>query len=258
MYNHAIATLALTEAYGLSHWIPIKKHAKKALAFIHETKNPGRAWRYHLGSESGPKERNDVSVTGWMIMCLASAEDFGLPYDPKDIEDALQYIDDMTDPKTGRTGYNEKGSYSSRESGDELIWPYNQTEAMTAVAMLSRVFCGNILGNLDGQAEMLDKGAKLLRRHPPLWDVEAGTIDYYYWYYGSYAMFQMAGNDWKFWKDRMINALVKNQRTEGCAKGSWDPQYGPWGDSGGRIYSSALCILCLEVFYRYDHVLGAR
>jgi hypothetical protein len=30
----------------------------------------------------------------------------------------------------------------------------------------------------------------------------------------------------------------------------------PWGDSGGRIYSTALMILSLEVFYRYDNILG--
>jgi len=258
MYNHALACLALTEAYGLSRWMPLKKHARKAIEFIHASRNPGKAWRYNLGTEIDPIEQNDVSVTGWMIMCLASAKDFGLPFDKGDIEDALLYLDEMTDSATGRTGYKERGSYSSREVGDETLWPYEKVEAMTAVGMLGRVFCGNILGNLDTQKEMLEKGAKLLKAKPPLWDEESGTIDYYYWYYGSYAMFQMAGNDWRFWKDHMIKAIVEHQCTEGCARGSWDPKYGPWGDNGGRVYSCALCTLCLEVFYRYDNVLGAR
>ena len=71
-------------------------------------------------------------------------------------------------------------------------------------------------------------------------------------------MFQKGGQDWKVWKEAMIKAVVDHQITEGCAKGSWDPEKDPWGDSGGRVYSTALCTLCLEVFYRYDSILGAR
>ena len=257
MYNHAIGTLALTEAYGLSGMPVLKKHAKKAIEYIHKTKNPGKAWRYNDGAID-PIEQNDISVTGWMIMCLASAKDFGLPFDKHDIEDALAYIDEMTDTATGRTGYKERGSYSSREPGDELIWPFDKVEAMTGVGMFCRFLCGYILGNADDQMPMIDKGAKLLLAKPPTWDEGAGTIDYYYWYYGSYALFQKGGQDWKAWKDHMIKAVVEHQRTEGCAKGSWDPRCDPWGDNGGRVYSTALCTLCLEVFYRYDKILGQR
>ena len=38
---------------------------------MHNTKNPGKAWRYNDGAID-PIEQNDVSVTGWMVMCLAS------------------------------------------------------------------------------------------------------------------------------------------------------------------------------------------
>jgi hypothetical protein len=39
--------------------------------------------------------------------------------------------------------------------------------------------------------------------------------------------------------------------------GSWDP-VGAWGRDGGRVYSTALCALILEVYYRYNNVPGAR
>jgi len=257
MYNHAIATLALTEAYGLSKWTILKKHAQRAVDFVHASRNPGRAWRYNNG-EADPVDRNDVSVTGWMVMCLASAKDFELRYYREDMIAALDYIDDMTDRATGRTGYKERGSYSSREAGDDRIWPFEETEAMTAVAMLCRVFAGNMLGCMDRQIAPLDAGAKLLRHRLPEWNEEKGSIDFYYWYYGSYAMYQMAGKDWQGWKKAMETAIVEHQVLEDCARGSWDPQVDPWGDNGGRIYASALNTLCLEVFYRYDSVLGAR
>ena len=40
-------------------------------------------------------------------------------------------------------------------------------------------------------------------------------------------------------------------------QGSWDPN-GPWGYAGGRVYSTALMVLCLEVYFRYARVTGAR
>jgi len=32
----------------------------------------------------------------------------------------------------------------------------------------------------------------------------------------------------------------------------------PWGTQGGRVYSTALNALTLEVFYRYTSVIGRR
>ena len=47
------------------------------------------------------------------------------------------------------------------------------------------------------------------------------------------------------------------QRDDGDEKGSWDP-IGPWGFAGGRVYSTALMTLTLEVYFRYSQVLGSR
>jgi hypothetical protein len=55
----------------------------------------------------------------------------------------------------------------------------------------------------------------------------------------------------------MKKAVLDSQRKDGAAKGSWDP-IGPWGFSGGRVYSTATLVLCLEVYFRYAKVLGAR
>jgi hypothetical protein len=80
----------------------------------------------------------------------------------------------------------------------------------------------------------------------------------YYWYYGSYAMYQMGGSKhWEAWQKAMEKAVVGSQRKEGDEKGSWDP-VGPWGYAGGRVYATALMTLCLEVYFRYARVLGAR
>ena len=257
IYNHAIATLALTEAYGFSRFPLLKKPAQKAVDFIHEAKNPGKAWRYG-DANLGPGEQNDVCVTGWMVMCLAAAKDFGLRYHEEDLKDALAFIDEMTDRKTGRTGYMKRGSLSFRETKDQAAWPPGETEAMTAVAMLGRLFGGSTLGDMKSQLPLLESGSRLLLAKTPKWSEEKGCIDYYYWYYGSYAMYQLGGRNWDAWKTAVEDALVKNQSKNGCEKGSWDPAIDPWGNNGGRVYATALNTLCLEVVYRYDRLLRDR
>ena len=82
-------------------------------------------------------------------------------------------------------------------------------------------------------------------------------IDHYYWYYGTYAMFQMGGKYWSKWESTLKPELVDNQDQKGDQKGSWEPN-GPWGHAGGRVYSTALMALCIEVYFRYPNVTGAR
>ena len=82
----------------------------------------------------------------------------------------------------------------------------------------------------------------------------------YYWYYGTYALFQMGAQKpeyWKRWEEALVPTLLESQRADGDARGSWDP-VGPWGHSGGRVYSTALMTLCLEVHFRYGRLLGGR
>ncbi len=97
--------------------------------------------------------------------------------------------------------------------------------------------------------------ADLMLKTLPEWDDADGfTND---WYYGSYAMYQMGGKHWKAWNKAMKTAVVDSQEQGGSSKGSWVPN-GPWGHAGGRVYSTAIYVLCLEVYFRYAKVLGAR
>ena len=248
MYNHAIAALALVKAYGLSQWSPLKKRAQMAVDFVHGSKNPGKAWRYNSG-ELDPVDQNDMSVTGWMVLCLVHADRFGFEIDKQDLRDALKYMDELTDPATGRTGYKTRGSYSAREAGDETVWPFDETEAMTALAIYCRILAGSVLCDLESQEAIVQAGAKLLLARVPEWDEEKGCIDFYYWYYGTRAMSLLEGEYWKTWISAADRAVIGNQERDGCEKGSWDPHKDPWGDNGGRVYSTALMTLCLDTHF---------
>ena len=250
IYNHALAALAMVEGYYLSKQPMLKGAAQKGLDFISRSRNPYKAWRY----DYPPAGDNDVSITGWMLFALFAGKDAGLAVDDGALRDGMSYIEEMTDPGTGRTGYHERGTYPAREPDDMEKWPNEKSESMTAVAALCRIF------NQEepGKSQRLQQAEDLMKRLLPKWDEDAGTIDFYYWYYGSYAMWQIGGRAWNDWQKAMLTSVVDNQRKGGDEDGSWDPHVDPWGDDGGRVYATAINVLCLEVYYRYDKVFGAR
>jgi hypothetical protein len=253
IYDHALASLAICEAYYFGKSPLIKRVAQNAVNFIVKARNPYGAWRYDVP----PIGDNDTSVTGWMIFALASAQDAGLEVDPEALAGGLSWIDEVTDPKSGLVGYDGPNTHSSRTPAN-TAWPREKGEAMTAVGLLCRVFMKQ-----DPDSTMM-LGEKVMERHAdrlkqklPEWDEDGKGCDMYYWYYGTYAMYQMGGPAWKAWNTAMKETVLKHQKTTGDEKGSWDP-VGPWGYSGGRVYSTALMTLCIEVYFRYGKVLGAR
>lgn len=249
LYDHAIASLAICEAYVFSKSPLIKGTAQKAINLIFHARNPYGAWRY----DDPPSGDNDTSVTGWMVFALASAKEAGLEGDfHAAFEGALSFLDEVSDPASGNVGYSAFGELSSRTPANEHF-PREKGEAMTAVGLLCRVF----LGQTPEEFPIMHKHAERIKAKPPLWDAEDFGIDMYYWYYGTYALFQMGKPYWPVWEKAMKSAVVESQRHDGDEKGSWDP-VGAWGFSGGRVYSTALMTLSIEVYFRYSKVLGAR
>lgn len=263
LYDHSIATLALCEAlYGDPGHPLLKRAAQRAVNYISAARNPYGAWRYAVP----PNGDQDTSVTGWMVFALAAAREAGLSVSDDDLLGALAWIEEMTDPVTGRTGYTQTGGDSSRPEHLLDSHPASESEAMTAVGMLSRLFVKKALSTrverVDGLDEdTLAKGATILLESQPTWSDDGSTNDMYAWYYGSYAMHQYGSRDeraWKAWKRSMEAAILPNQRDDAPTfDGSWDPN-GPWGQSGGRVYSTATMVLCLEVYYRYGNLMGTR
>jgi len=246
MYCHGVSCLAIVQGYRDTKWPSLAGPAKMGLNYIHDTKRPYMAWRYNSG-ENEIEQQNDVSVTGWMIRCLTTARDAGLPIDDNDLKEAMDYIESMTLLSTGRTGYQRAGTYSSREANDCQKWPYERTEAMTAVALYLRYLTipffepGRYLDKT-----LLKRGSGLLGDLKPQWNESDGFIDMYYWYYGSLAMSRRGGSDLKQWKGAALKAYAEGQSVKGCENGSWDPTQCPWGDTGGRVYSTAVCVMALE------------
>ena len=262
IYNHAVASLAMVEAYGMTNSTIYKTSAQRALEFIGLARNPYFAWRY--GVKPGD---NDTSVTGWMMMAIKSAKLINadarkrgkappLVVDGDAFDGIEAWLDKMTDPDSGRVGYITRGSGPARPKHLVDRFPNEKSESMTAAAVLARIF----MGKVPEKDPMLKKGAALLKKMPPTWNEADGSLDMYYWYYGALAMHQMGGQHWKVWEAALRKSVIDTQRkdTSYCEyKGSWDP-LGPWGEDGGRVYSTAVLAMCLQVVERYDRVPGLR
>jgi len=247
LYGHAIATRALCEAYASSRSPSLFFAAQLAVNEIQRARNPYGAWRYAIPANGS----NDTSVTGWAVGALNAADRVGLETDSNAFAGALAWIGEATDHATGRVGYDVIGSFSSRVIGKNDHYPVEKGEAMTAAALLSRL----LLGQRPEQEAILGKHADLILKTLPEWDPEGFGCDMYYWYYGSYAMYQMGGRHWTAWNEALRKAVLDSQRKDGDRAGSWDP-VGPWGFEGGRVYSTALMALCLEVYYREPRLGG--
>jgi len=232
IYDQAIATAALCDAFALTRNPRYRAPAQSAVDFILAARNPYLGWRY--GSRTG---ENDTSVTGWCVVALASAEKAGLAVDRTAFQGALAWVDKMTDPDTGAVGYVMRGGMSARMEGQQEQFPPDRTEAMTASGVLTRVLCGED----PGATPAIARGIRRLAAKPPRWDVEDGSIDLYYWLLGTMALARANAPELEEWRRSLQEALRPNQR----ADGSFDP-VDAWGPAGGRVYATAVGALCLE------------
>jgi len=202
IYNHATASLAMVEAYGMTGSPIFRRSAQRALDFNALTRNPYFAWRY--GVKPGD---NDTSVSGWMMMALKSAQLVNkdatkrgrrapLVLDESGFDGLKAWLNKVTDPDYGRVGYVQRGSGPARPQ--ELVdrFPADKSESMTAVGVLARVF----MGEDPRTSKVIKLGAGLCAKLPPRWNPSDGSIDMYYWYYATLAMFQVGGDSWRTWR----------------------------------------------------------
>lgn len=237
--NHAMATMALCEAFAVTRDFRLKEYCEKAMKRIAEAQNKDGGW----GWEPSDNDSNTL-VTGWMVLALKNAKVGGLKPPEEAFEGALKWFDSCTDPKTGRVGYG-KFAGPKRPTADSAKIP-EENPTMTAIAVICSIFCGR-----KRRHENILKGIDVLMKSLPQRDETGVKVDPMYWFFGTYSIFQYGGKKWHEWNTAMKNVLLKTQRRDGCAFGSWDPEGAWWGISGGRVMSTALHVLTLQLYYAY-------
>ena len=221
-YCHGMAMLAICEALAMTGDHRIQPFAERAVEFTVRTQHPSNGgWRYKQG------DLGDMSQFGWQVMALKSAELAGLDIPSQTQVGMLTFLDACS-------SVSQPGLASYRPA--EKV-----SRTMTAEAMTCRCL-------LDvRQAPSAEAAAStfILQELPG-----PGQANYYYWYYATLATFQTNSPAWQSWNEALQTALLGRQRSTGENAGSWDPD-SLWGSYGGRVYSTALATLCLEVYYRY-------
>lgn len=218
MYSHAIATLALSEAYAMTHDRNLAGPAQEAINFIVYAQHEKGGWRYEPGLPG------DTSVTGWQLAALKSAL-LGELKVPREVwYRATEFLDGVQDDRGATYGYKE---------------PSKTRRSMSVVGLFSRMMLG----------WPRDHGP-MLRGMAQVGDQMPHQADMYFNYYATQALHHLGGTGWKRWNPRMRDYLVKSQATAGHEQGSWYIQEA-WSNQGGRLYTTALSILTLEVYYRY-------
>ncbi|HEX3658399.1 MAG TPA: prenyltransferase/squalene oxidase repeat-containing protein [Pirellulales bacterium] len=228
MYTHGLASICLCEAFGLSKDKQIGAAAQAAIKFIETAQNKeDGGWRYT------PGQAGDTSVVGWQIMALKSAIMAGLTVDKGVMDLAKHYL--------------KLASAKSKQGGLFGYLPESApSPTMTAVGLL----CSQYMGVKRKDDPMIEGEAYIMKLLPT-----NKTRNSYYWYYATQVMHNLPGPEWDTWNRAMRRTLIETQVKEGCAAGSWDPHKplpdGHAAETGGRIMTTSLATLTLEVYYRY-------
>jgi hypothetical protein len=232
MYCHSMATFALAEALAMTGDPALRSPVQRAVDYSLRAQNPATGgWRYR------PGDQGDTSQLGWQLMALWSAERAGINVPPQTWTGAERFL------RSVRRG--QVGGLASYRSDSPA------STSMTAEALYCRQLVAERLGGIGDDAAAVEATQQLLQTMP-----EPSRVNLYYWYYASLALHrqqQLSDQNaaaWQAWNNSMSGVLVAKQASDGADAGSWDPEC-IWGGYGGRVYSTALSALCLEVYYRY-------
>jgi len=222
MYCHAMAACALSEAYGMTRDNRLRRPVERAIDYtISAQDSLGGGWRYKPGNPG------DTSQIGWQLLALKSAELAGIPITEQTRQGIIRFLRSVSSGQ-----YGGRAAYRPGEQ---------PTRTMTAEALV----CWQFLGLPPNHPAAHEAGNYLLEELPG-----QGVYNLYYLYYATLAMYQLGGVSWERWNEAMREAVLARQIKTGPLAGSWDTS-DLWGGYGGRVYTTALAALTLEVYYRF-------
>jgi hypothetical protein len=232
MYCHSMAAFALAEAQAVTGDQRLQAGVIKATNFSLAAQNSTTGgWRYR------PGDTGDTSQLGWQIMALASAERAGIDVPDQTWNRVERFLHTVQRGSSGGLASYRPDSPAST--------------SMTAEALYCRLLLEEMCGVRLAEPACAEATAQLLATPPT-----AERVNLYYWYYATLALHhrqhasEAAKTAWRNWNEAMTAALMKTQLTDGKDAGSWSANT-IWGGYGGRVYTTAMAAMCLEVYYRY-------
>ncbi|MDA8745568.1 hypothetical protein N9N28_13125 [Rubripirellula amarantea] len=224
MYGHGIALMAMSEAMAMTMnekepWNhEFYQLVSGGTAFSCIAQHSSGSWGYY------PNSPGDLTVTGWQVLSLIAAKRNKMVLQTHTLRDAKAFAL-STCPEDRRYWFGYKG-------------PPGQPTT-TAVGLALMLYLGESIQFTPlkiALTEMAERG--------PM------KTNVYHDYYATLALHHARHPDWDRWNQQMRDHLVSTQEKTGHEKGSWHFK-DRFGDVGGRLYTTAMCTLTLEVYYRY-------
>jgi hypothetical protein len=221
MYSHCISTLVLSEVSGMvdpDRQKKIDKVLPNALKLILQAQRVKKndsykgGWRYKFTSRN-----SDISVSGWALMALRSARLNGARVPDEAIKDAMGFFKRCQRPD-GQFGYTPRGSGGL---------------ARTGVGLLALELTG------EHDSKLARKAGDSILRHIRLKKSLRTNRYYYAVYYCSQGMFQLGGEYWETYAEKLFDDVISKQQADGR-----------WQTGSYRAYSTSMCVLSLSVVYR--------
>jgi hypothetical protein len=234
LYSHAQVTIALCELYGMTRDAELAEPAARALGYALAAQGPNGGWRYEPGKDG------DMSVTGWYMMALKSAEMAGMEVPHEAFERIEGFLDLVATQEGRRYGYRR----------ENLL---RDASPVTAAVSAEGLLCRQYLGWARDDPRLL-AGLESIMEEKPL-DF-GGDKDVYAWYYITQVAHHAQGRVWARWNARVRAELPTRQVSKGKEKGSWDPSLDRWGSIGGRLFVTCFSTWMLEVYYRHLPLYG--
>ncbi len=212
--DHALATLALCEAYAVSRDFTLKRDAERALAACLAAQEVDGGWSHGEAGGAG------LARTAWFVLALKAGKTCGLGVTPGAFERAHAWLTrHMVPADAARVG------------------PHDGLRCATSLAGLARIFCGERRSTPDLRALAFALARDASGAQP----CEAWTT--------SLLAMQLGGAAWRAWdrptKDALV-ALVARVDRAGCATGSLSST-GSCG-VGGRVEATAQAVLTLDTW----------
>ena len=234
VYNHAISSLMLTEAYATTSSEQserMRKAIERALKLTLEMQawnkpNPTDrgGWRY---LDRYSDDDSDLSVIGWQLMFLRSAKNSGFDVPASAIEDAVSCVRNHFSRRQQRFVYSPNSTYGSR--------------AMTGAGILAMAHAG-----LHDTPEARAASNQLLRYSFGNYNVPTTNLDRYHYslFQCTQAAFQLGDDYWQRYSPPVYRTLLANQD----ASGSWEPESQSFhGDEKfGKVYTTSLVVLSMS------------
>jgi hypothetical protein len=229
--THAWCTMLFAEGYAITKDDKMQKVAVKSLNHLVTRILPDGGFPSKLGGNE-----SDIMSTVWAAFALKSAHVAGL-HDPIFCPN---YENMSIAEKSERNRYKTALRIDIKNYFTPLIEKVEDHHS-TAPIVIAGIFSG-----MKCNEPPMSRAADLIMNYPPSWENEN---DAEYIYLGTYSLSKVRGKKWAAWKEPLMQTLNKHQ--ESWLGNTWPPVMGAASKKYGRIFTSALNVLSLEIYYRY-------